>query len=307
MIRVHPNLNVAATIALALISSASGCKNQQTAGIANPFLAPNRVPPPSTRALLPGQAQPYYQGDPLPVTRNGATQPNVVSQTSAETEMPSAEENLAWTSPRATAPMSNAIPTRMNNPVNSPPNPSAIASNERAVTIPDDGDSLRFALPQPELAEPQPFTPSGPMARAAPQTPNYSQSQLQVPSSPSSRDIAQAAYTEPVITNSPSPAPSPWRSPQIAPASAVPPSIPAGNYYAPQPIMPQPIGQPLAYNAAPSLPASYGISPAVAANTMEVRLREVPSPPPRIRIPGSDTSVLTVGSADGFRPRSSMR
>ncbi|NOZ38674.1 MAG: hypothetical protein GXP24_00430 [Planctomycetes bacterium] len=32
----------------------------------NPFLAPNRVPPPATRTLLPGTAQPYYPGDPVP-------------------------------------------------------------------------------------------------------------------------------------------------------------------------------------------------------------------------------------------------
>ena len=32
----------------------------------NPFTAPSRVPPPATRTLLPGTAQPYYPGDPVP-------------------------------------------------------------------------------------------------------------------------------------------------------------------------------------------------------------------------------------------------
>ena len=42
-----------------------GCRTQTTT-MTNPFLAPNRVPPPATRALLPGAAQPYYQGGPVP-------------------------------------------------------------------------------------------------------------------------------------------------------------------------------------------------------------------------------------------------
>ncbi len=42
-----------------------GCRSQTTA-MTNPFIAPNRVPPPATRTLLPGTAQPYYPGDPLP-------------------------------------------------------------------------------------------------------------------------------------------------------------------------------------------------------------------------------------------------
>ncbi len=44
-----------------------GCRTQSTA-MTNPFLAPNRVPPPATRTLLPGTAQPYYPGDPVPTT-----------------------------------------------------------------------------------------------------------------------------------------------------------------------------------------------------------------------------------------------
>jgi len=43
----------------------AGCRSQTTA-MTNPFLAPNRVPPPATRTLLPGTAQPYYPGDPVP-------------------------------------------------------------------------------------------------------------------------------------------------------------------------------------------------------------------------------------------------
>ena len=50
------------TLALMLLA---GCRTQSTA-MTNPFLAPDRVPPPATRTLLPGTAQPYYPGDPVP-------------------------------------------------------------------------------------------------------------------------------------------------------------------------------------------------------------------------------------------------
>ena len=53
------------TLALFLSLLVSGCRTQ-TATLTNPFLAPDRVPPPSTRTLMPGTAQPYYPGDPVP-------------------------------------------------------------------------------------------------------------------------------------------------------------------------------------------------------------------------------------------------
>lgn len=42
-----------------------GCRTQSPT-LTNPFLAPDRVPPPATRTLVPGTAQPYYPGDPVP-------------------------------------------------------------------------------------------------------------------------------------------------------------------------------------------------------------------------------------------------
>jgi hypothetical protein len=321
MKRVHPNLKLAATlVATSFLLGAAGCKNQSGAVAANPFLGPNRVPPPATRALLPGQAQPYYQGDPLPVTQNGNAQPGItaVAQTAAEPEMPSAEGNLAWSSPSGAIPTSNSGPTPASAPpVSPPPGLSAVASNESTVAIPGDENSMRFALPTAAPAEPRPFTLNNPVALASTQPPSVVQPSpaVQLPAPPSPRDVLQAAYTEPVITNSAASTPSPWRSPQVAQTNATPPTVepttvaPA-NYYIPQPIAAQPMGQPLAYNAAPSLPPNYAMPQVTSANTMEVRMREVPSPPmPRIRIPGNDTSstVPTIGSADGFRPRTRMR
>ena len=304
MKRVHPNLSLAAALVAIAMSLAGGCRNQQTGGIANPFLAPNRVTPPATRSLMPGQAQPYYPGDPIPVMQSGVAQPSngVELAAAAVPEMPSATENLAWTSPRgaAAAPAStfNAPPTVV--PQMSAPTPSMIASNEPAVAIPDDGNALRFALPAPAPQEPQPFIPSGPVALAAAQAPVQPQQPMQLAAPPTPQNLQQAAYTEPVVTNTQTAATNPWRPPQIAPSPA-----PTNNTYSPS-IAAQAFGQPLAMAAPPSLPMNA--APTVAINSMDVRMREVSSPSmPRIRIPGYDTPTPMIGSADGFRPRTSMR
>lgn len=55
-----PRLGQMVPLAALLVA---GCQNQPTT-FHNPFLSPDRVPPPSTRALTPGTAQPYYPGDP---------------------------------------------------------------------------------------------------------------------------------------------------------------------------------------------------------------------------------------------------
>jgi len=57
-----------------LVGSVAGCRSQSTA-MTNPFLAPDRVPPPATRTLLPGTAQPYYPGDPVPNSPTIGTPP----------------------------------------------------------------------------------------------------------------------------------------------------------------------------------------------------------------------------------------
>lgn len=60
-------------VSLTLLLGLAGCQNQQAA-LSNPFLSPDRVPPPSTRVLTPGTAQPYYAGDPIPGVP-GSSQP----------------------------------------------------------------------------------------------------------------------------------------------------------------------------------------------------------------------------------------
>jgi hypothetical protein len=311
MRHVHPNLTFAAMIVATAISSALGCQNQQNRIVANPFLAPDRVPPPATRALLPGQAQPYYPGDPLPVMQSSAqpASPAVVAAPS-EPEMPSATQTLAWASPSGTPAATNAaFAAPSPAPATAPPQPTVapaaatLASSEGAIAIPDDGSGLRFALPgQQPTAEPRPFIPNAPVAIASATAPVQPQPTPQLPAPPSERDARQTAYTEPVITQQSAPPQSPWQTPAIA-QTVAPPS--ASNLY-PQPVAAQPIGPPLALAAPPLMP--YSGYPVAASSTMDVRLREVQSPAmPRIRIPGYESAAPLVGTADGFRPRTSMR
>ena len=57
-----------------LVLGAAGCQGNGKPLFSNPFSASSRVPPPATRSLGPGSAQPYYPGDPVPVLQ-GATAP----------------------------------------------------------------------------------------------------------------------------------------------------------------------------------------------------------------------------------------
>ena len=72
---IHPKVSRAAHCALVSAVLAGGGCRSTSSGVNNPFMSPDRVSPPSTRVIAPGQAQPYYQGDPLPVMQSGATPP----------------------------------------------------------------------------------------------------------------------------------------------------------------------------------------------------------------------------------------
>jgi hypothetical protein len=310
MKRIHPKLSFAAALAALAISATSGCKNPSS-GVGNPFLAPGRVPPPATRALLPGEAQPYYPGDPLPVmqSRNAALA-NEPMLAAAETDaMPSASENLKWGAPKTApeaiaaapaAPPSAAAPWAQT--VAAAPQPQRIAAAvpapaEPTVAIPADGNSLRFAAAPPP--EPQPFTP--PAAARIPIQP----APKQFAAAPSPPSVVPASYTAPSFTSAEPPVPNPWRAPEVSPSAL-------GQQLLS--LLPPPPVTSMAPTAAAPAQSPITAPPLFAAtNTMDVRLRAVPSPPvdsysptPRIRMPGYETAPY-VSSNDGFRPRSSMR
>ncbi len=303
MERVHPNLSFAATCAMiALALGLSGCRSSSSGIAGSPFMSPDRVPPPNTRVLAPGQAQPYYQGDPLPAMQSAATRPaTAIAALPNDAEARSASgRTLAWAQPGATAPSANPPSPA---PVMAAPQPpmqpqTVVAANEASVAVPNDGDPLRFPLPAPQPPEsPAPIASAAPIASQV--------KPIQPVAAQARPDVLQTAYNAPIpsapplAVNQPTMSPpqqiaSPWRSPQVVQAA------PAPNF-APQPIAVQPNG------AAPmALPAPPTISP----NTMAATLRAVESPAqpgdpiPRVRMPGY---VASQTSADGFRPRTSMQ
>lgn len=289
MKRIHPKVSLAAAMALAVLVAIAGCSNQP-GGVTNPFLAPARVQPPATRVILPGQAQPYYPGDPLPVMHSNTAPPTNgdTLAASAPPEMPSADSRLSWTSPSGTP----TPPIATTQPTSAPPQPQQLASaNEPTVAIPTDGDALRFALPAP--VEPEPLAP---VAAAPMPDPAATNQPIQFAAAPINQGVVPASYAEPVMKapisfDAPQPpVPSPWRSP---PAQMMPLELP-----------PPPVAQPMLAQSA-AVPAS-SIPQLIAQNNMDVQLRAVASPPPRIRLPGY-TTVPQTAINDGFRPRSSMR
>lgn len=312
MERIHPKPSYAAAcVIIALAISSGGCKS--SSGMAgSPFMSPDRVPPPNTRAIQPGQAQPYYQGDPLPAMQSAAgPQPTAIAAlpAEAETRTPSGR-TLSWAQPGAAAPSAASLIPLVSAPAQftaAPPVPQAppvVAATEAPVGVPTDGDPLRFPLPvtqPPESAAPiasAPVLPANVQANPAAQP-----AQLAAAAPPS--NVQLATYDTPVqfasptqinlpVVNAPQQAASPWRSPQVAPAASTP-------NYAPQPVPAQ------QFNAMPSTPAAPQPIP---PNTMAATLRAVEAPPqpgdpmPRVRMPGY---VASQTSADGFRPRTSMQ
>src|SRR6201999_4508284 len=94
----------AATCAVTALALA-GCRSSSTGMAGSPFMSPDRVPPPNTRALLPGQAQPYYQGDPLPTLQSAANPtPTAIAALPNDVEARTASgRTLVWAQPGASA------------------------------------------------------------------------------------------------------------------------------------------------------------------------------------------------------------
>jgi hypothetical protein len=298
MERIHPKVShVAACAMIALTLGLGGCRSSSNGVAGNPFMSPDRVPPPNTRALLPGQAQPYYQGDPLPAMQSGANPPAtaIAALPNDADARSSSGRTLAWAQPGSAPPA--AAPTSVA-PMGPAPSQPIEAANEASVAVPADGNPLRFPLlapREPDTIAPVAAAPAGP-AISQPNQPIAAQQPAGVQLA-SYNDPVASAYQTPVSVPTmtpPQPVTSPWRSPQVV--QAVPPAA-----YTPQPVAVQPYGvSPLALPAPPAIPA----------NMVAATLRAVESPPqpgdpmPRVRVPGY---VASQTSADGFRPRTSMQ
>ncbi|NOY29514.1 MAG: hypothetical protein GXP28_04845 [Planctomycetes bacterium] len=114
-----------------------GCQGNTTA-LRNPFATPNRVPPPATRVLQPGAAQPYYPGDRLPGNPAGSVFPSGA----VGTPIPGSVPPGGW----GISPQANATPTPNVFPASAQialgPVPSA---NGPPIQINVDQQNLRFA------------------------------------------------------------------------------------------------------------------------------------------------------------------
>jgi hypothetical protein len=175
-------------VALAALGIA-GCKNQATGSFTNPFLTPDRVPPPSTRVLAPGTAQPYYPGDPVPGAAPVAGAP--------------AYGAPAVGAPAATPVYGGGVSPPLTTPPGGwgyPPQSRADARGE-SVGVPGDDQQLRFA--EADVPAPKGFTPVSPLTFTAPPTAKLPiQSMLPLggdgptPQRLATREVTQAEYLE---------------------------------------------------------------------------------------------------------------
>lgn len=250
---------------VAVVLGFAGCSNQQMSA-SNPFMAPDRVPPPATRTLAPGTAAPYYPGDPVPAAQNAVPGQPTLAQAAASppANVPTAQSPI-FGSP-AVAPATQAAALGA-------PQPLAF-SNERTVAIPSDNADLRFAVPSPPTVQTPPATAT-------------TASQAAVP--PQSA-VIPAAYGQPIATQpAPAAAPvpaanegldgGPWRSPQI-PATNSP--VIQAQYVQPQAA--SALQMPVELRAVPS--PETGPMMTSAQQTAQAQMAPLQtSSPPRMRFP----------------------
>jgi hypothetical protein len=86
-----------------VICAALGCRSQSTP-LTNPFLAPDRVPPPATGTLAPGTAQPYYAPGTPPGTAPFNTAPPATFSPASTPVTP----HPTYTAPPSSAPLQTA-------------------------------------------------------------------------------------------------------------------------------------------------------------------------------------------------------
>jgi hypothetical protein len=253
---------LAKPLALGLSFCLVGCTNQQMSA-SNPFMGPDRVPPPATRTIAPGTAAPYYPGGPVPAAQIAPPAPPVAQ---AQAVVPPA--TVAMAAPPA------ATPTPLE------------FTNDRSVAIPADNQNLRFALPSPP-----------PVNQVAPQQ-TQPQPVLQLAAAAPASAVVPVAFNQPVANQSPVPMPTPsadassrgpWRSPQVQQS---PSPVMQAQYMQPPPAQPtmlvaqpQPSSPPPQMPAAPQMPVELSpTSSPQAAPTAAVPMAPT-APPPRMRFP----------------------
>ncbi|MGD9636961.1 MAG: hypothetical protein AB7G28_23910 [Pirellulales bacterium] len=266
------------TLRVVILLGLAGCSSQQRTS-ANPFMSPDRVPPPATRTIAPGTAAPYYPGDPVPAAQAAAPAGAMVAQ-APQVPPPPQVPATAVATPPASVRATNAPAS-----TTSAPQPLAF-SNERTVTIPTDNQDLRFAVPLPPATQPPAAAPMAAQTAAA------APAQQVIPASytqqaPIQPTAAQQVATQPSAAAAPLPVSSaaensngPWRSPQIPGTSS---GVMQAQY------IQQPQAQPTVLAAQP-----MQTQPVPAAPQMPVQLRAVPSPTTGPTIAGQTVVNQTV-------------
>ncbi|TWU27286.1 hypothetical protein [Bythopirellula polymerisocia] len=127
---------------LIVILASLGCRSSATP-ITNPFLAPDRVPPPATGALQPGAAQPFYPGDQVPVSPGGAA-PGFVPPSTGYPPPPQTSPVTppgGWNQP---APAGSVTPYGVQ-PTSGYAPATLSAVESQVVRVAPDNENLRFA------------------------------------------------------------------------------------------------------------------------------------------------------------------
>jgi hypothetical protein len=255
---------------LAVVVSSGGC--QTTGGqtsFANPFMAPDRVPPPTTRALAPGSAAPYYPGDPVSMMQGAlpVSQPLLA----APAPIPVSPITPINSAPPAGF-MSSAAPWNTVAPpiVPSMPQPSQNfvqpASFNAAPTPNNFAPQTSFGS-QPSMM-PSPMTQSPMMQPPMTQSPMMPSPMTQ----PLTQDVADTGFSQPGLPASANPntvlqsqlppeqqavaavdEPNPWRSPGTSnqPNFAYQQDTPLGPQPDVQSVTLQPVAAPVAADSAP--------------------------------------------------------
>ncbi len=124
-----------------------GCRNQALP-ITNPFAAPNRVPPPATRTLLPGTAQPYYPGDPVP-NSPAIGIPTPTYAPPASPQVPAGSSTVppgGWNTYPSSPPISSTPTNRSLFGIQPVSNNVALGPRtDQSIQVPTDSQQLRFA------------------------------------------------------------------------------------------------------------------------------------------------------------------
>lgn len=214
-----PMRTLFSALVVAAIATLVGCRNQTTT-LTNPFLTPDRVPPPSTRVLAPGAAQPYYPGDPLPNAATGAAPVIAAPPGAFPPGQVFAPVNSAPPTPTYPA---NPAPQTM------PPGGWGAFAPQSQVTpgevIPTQGDQLPLRFePQQFSASAAPLAPSAPIAPTV-QPATFAQAPtMQTPAFPANAGAQTPTYPSPQRLQMREVTPAEYQAPQIASAAPITPT-----------------------------------------------------------------------------------